>query len=84
MSYLWPPKFKHHSLGQKLEAHLSEIKKPYRIAIMGCPVNLAGEAREADYTLSANSKSGLIFRRLKLIKTVPKTHLLKTFLKIIE
>ena len=71
-------------LAKKLEKHLPKIKKPYQIAIMGCPVNLAGEAAQADYTLSANQTEGLIFRRLKLIKKVPKSKLLESFLEILK
>lgn len=47
-----------------------EIKHPLKIAIMGCPVNGPGEAREADIGISGAEHYGIIFKEGKVFKKV--------------
>ncbi|MGI6307889.1 MAG: flavodoxin-dependent (E)-4-hydroxy-3-methylbut-2-enyl-diphosphate synthase [Dethiobacteria bacterium] len=46
------------------------IKYPLKIAIMGCPVNGPGEAREADIGISGADGFGIIFKEGKVYKKV--------------
>lgn len=47
------------------------IEYPLKIAIMGCPVNGPGEAREADIGISGADHFGIIFKEGKVYKKVP-------------
>ncbi len=67
------------SLVSQVESILSEMKIMKKIAVMGCVVNGPGEAREADLGLSAGKKKGIIFKKGKVIKTVPLENLLTVF-----
>jgi (E)-4-hydroxy-3-methylbut-2-enyl-diphosphate synthase len=46
------------------------LKKPIKVAVMGCPVNGPGEARDADIGIAGGVNSFLIFRRGKPVKTL--------------
>lgn len=59
-------------------------KKPLKIAIMGCPVNGPGEAREADFGISGGKGKGIIFSKGKIIRTVEEENLLKALFEEIE
>jgi len=67
------------TLVSEVEGMLSHMEKNFKIAVMGCVVNGPGEAREADLGLSAGKKSGILFKKGKVIQTVPLENLLKAF-----
>lgn len=68
-------------LAKKVEKIASEIKKPLKIAVMGCVVNGPGEAREADIGIAGGKKAGAIFVKGKILKSVSEKKLLPEFLK---
>lgn len=43
-----------------------------KIAIMGCPVNGPGEAKEADLGIAGGNGKGLIFKKGQIIKKLKK------------
>ena len=47
-----------------------------KVAVMGCPVNGPGEAREADLGIAGGKGVGLLFRKGQIIKKVPEEELL--------
>ncbi len=51
---------------------------PLKIAVMGCPVNGPGEAREADVGVSGGKGFAIVFREGKVIKKVPFSELAGT------
>jgi (E)-4-hydroxy-3-methylbut-2-enyl-diphosphate synthase len=55
-------------MAEKAEAELQKIKKPLKIAIMGCIVNGPGEAREADIGIAGGHNCGVIFRNGKILR----------------
>lgn len=55
------------------------IKKPIKIAVMGCSVNGPGEAAHADIGVSGGRGVGLIFLKGKIVKKVQKKKLLSVF-----
>jgi (E)-4-hydroxy-3-methylbut-2-enyl-diphosphate synthase len=71
-------------LAAKVERALLKIKKPLKVAVMGCVVNGPGEAREADIGIAGGKKCGAIFLKGKILKTVPEEKLLPEFLKEIK
>jgi (E)-4-hydroxy-3-methylbut-2-enyl-diphosphate synthase len=68
-------------LTEKVEKVLLGIKKPLKVAVMGCVVNGPGEAREADIGIAGGKKMGAIFVKGKVLKSVSEDKLLPEFLK---
>jgi len=62
-------------LAHAVEARMTEIDMPMRVAVMGCVVNGPGEAREADVGVAAGKGKGQIFRAGTVIKTVPEAEI---------
>lgn len=54
----------------QVESRVAGIKKPLKIAVMGCIVNGPGEAREADLGMAGGKGMGLLFRRGKAVAKV--------------
>ena len=68
----------------KAEEKLYSMDKNLKVAIMGCPVNGPGEAREADIGIACGHGEGLIFSKGEIIKKVPEDMLLSELLSEIE
>lgn len=71
-------------LANIVESKLDSIEKPITVAVMGCVVNGPGEAREADIGIAGGKKSGVLFKKGKIIKTLPESKLLTELLKEIK
>ncbi len=56
---------------------LQDYPHRVKVAVMGCAVNGPGEAREADIGITAGRGRGLIFRKGKVIRTVPQEKILE-------
>lgn len=63
------------SIAAKVEKRLDGIKKPVKVAVMGCVVNGPGEARDADIGIAGGKGEGLLFRKGKIIGKVPEDKL---------
>lgn len=61
-----------------------KIQKPIKVAVMGCAVNGPGEAREADFGIAGGVGSGLVFRKGKVIRSVPENELIDALMEEIE
>ncbi|MEK9133201.1 MAG: flavodoxin-dependent (E)-4-hydroxy-3-methylbut-2-enyl-diphosphate synthase [Patescibacteria group bacterium] len=72
------------ALAKEIEKRVAKIKKPLKIAVMGCTVNGPGEAREADFGIAGGRGQGAIFKKGKIIKWIPEAELVDEFMKIIE
>ena len=68
-------------LTKKVEKVLEGVKKPLKVAVMGCVVNGPGEAREADIGIAGGKHAGAIFVKGKILKSVSEDKLLSEFLK---
>ncbi|AAM24622.1 Essential bacterial protein, involved in density-dependent regulation of peptidoglycan biosynthesis [Caldanaerobacter subterraneus subsp. tengcongensis MB4] len=71
-------------LATEVERRTSHIKKPLKVAVMGCVVNGPGEAKEADIGIAGGDREGVIFKKGKIYKIVKEEHLLEELLKEIE
>lgn len=71
-------------LAEKVETILQTIEHPITVAVMGCPVNGPGEAKEADYGIAGGKNLGIIFKKGEVIKKVREEDLLDEFIKIIK
>lgn len=72
------------SLAKEVEKRTKHIKRPLKIAIMGCAVNGPGEAREADIGIAGGKGSGLIFKQGKVLRKVDESEMLNELMKEIE
>ncbi len=71
-------------LVEKVESELSKIKKPLKVAVMGCVVNGPGEAREADVGIAGGKGMGILFKHGKVIKTLKEQELFSTLMSEIK
>lgn len=72
------------NMADVVEERLKAIKAPIRVAVMGCVVNGPGEAREADFGIAGGKGQGIIFRKGKVLKTVPEQELVETLFAEID
>ena len=76
------------SIANEIDVFLNKIDEPIRVAVMGCIVNGPGEARDADVGLAGGNSKGIIFRKGKIVKTVPEEEMVQALkdeiLKVIE
>lgn len=72
------------SIADQVEQKLRSIKKPIKVAVMGCVVNGPGEAREADIGIAGGTEYGLIFAKGEILKKVPESQLLKELFSEID
>jgi (E)-4-hydroxy-3-methylbut-2-enyl-diphosphate synthase len=68
----------------KVEAGLARIKKPLKVAVMGCVVNGPGEAREADIGIAGGKGMGILFKHGKVVKTLKERDLFSTLMREIK
>ena len=69
---------------KKAEKMLEGIDKDLKVAIMGCPVNGPGEAREADIGIAGGNGEGLIFIKGEIVRKVKEEDLLEELIKEIR
>jgi (E)-4-hydroxy-3-methylbut-2-enyl-diphosphate synthase len=72
------------SLAKKVEDSTFDLRKPLKIAVMGCYVNGPGEAKHADIGVAGYNKQGFLFRKGKIIGKVPETKIVDTLLEEIN
>jgi len=68
----------------QLEAKLEGIKKPVKIAVLGCVVNGPGEASEADIGIAAGKGVAILYRKGEVIKRVKESEIVQTILEEVE
>ncbi|SHG95022.1 4-hydroxy-3-methylbut-2-en-1-yl diphosphate synthase [Anaerosphaera aminiphila DSM 21120] len=71
-------------LVNEAELKLQSIDKNIKVALMGCPVNGPGEAKEADIGIAGGNGIGIIFKKGKVVKKVKEEDLLEELFKEIE
>jgi (E)-4-hydroxy-3-methylbut-2-enyl-diphosphate synthase len=60
-----------------VQARLTQVRAPIKIAVMGCAVNGPGEAREADVGVAAGGGVGVLFARGEELRTVPEDRIVE-------
>ncbi|MGI6698018.1 MAG: flavodoxin-dependent (E)-4-hydroxy-3-methylbut-2-enyl-diphosphate synthase [Clostridiales bacterium] len=71
-------------LADRVADRVKDVKKPLKIAIMGCAVNGPGEAKEADIGIAGGSGKGIVFKKGKIIRTVREQDLLEALMEEID
>ena len=72
------------ALAEEVERRLQQYPVPVKVAVMGCAVNGPGEARMADLGVAAGKGMGLIFKRGKIVASLPEERLLAGLMKEVE
>ncbi|MDR3552901.1 MAG: flavodoxin-dependent (E)-4-hydroxy-3-methylbut-2-enyl-diphosphate synthase, partial [Clostridia bacterium] len=72
------------SLAAEAERRLAGVRKPLKVAIMGCAVNGPGEAREADIGIAGGDGEGLLFKKGVILRKVPEQQLIDELVIEIE
>ncbi|HPU94433.1 MAG TPA: flavodoxin-dependent (E)-4-hydroxy-3-methylbut-2-enyl-diphosphate synthase [Candidatus Saccharicenans sp.] len=68
-------------LATQVEKRISAIKSSITVAVMGCPVNGPGEAKEADLGVAGGQGTGIIFKKGKVVKKVPADKIVDELVK---
>lgn len=71
-------------LANQAQKALAGIKKPIKVAIMGCIVNGPGEAKEADLGIAGGKGEGLLFRKGEILRKVPEDQLLAALVEEVK
>ncbi len=69
---------------EQVEKALLTRSVPVKIAIMGCVVNGPGEAREADIGVAGGPGKGILFRKGKVVRKVPREELVDALLQEVD
>ncbi len=69
---------------EKVEKELIKVRKPLKVAVMGCVVNGPGEAREADIGIAGGKGMGILFKNGKVVKTMKEKDLFTTLMREIK
>lgn len=72
------------ALANRIEKAVSHLKKPLKIAVMGCAVNGPGEARVAHVGIAGGKKEGLLYVNGRTVKKVPEGELFQTLMNQIQ
>ncbi len=65
----------------ELEAALEGVKKPVKIALLGCVVNGPGEASEADIGIAAGKGVGILYRKGEVVRRVKEHEIVSAVLE---
>ena len=71
-------------IATQVQKHLASIKKPIKVAVMGCAVNGLGEAADADVGVACGKDEGLLFAHGKKLKKVPQKNIVEELMRLIE
>ncbi|HUI11207.1 MAG TPA: flavodoxin-dependent (E)-4-hydroxy-3-methylbut-2-enyl-diphosphate synthase [Bacteroidota bacterium] len=65
----------------ELERRLAGVKKPVKIAVLGCVVNGPGEASEADIGIAAGKGVGILYRKGEVVRRVKESEIVEAIVE---
>ena len=68
----------------QLEEKLAKVKKPVKIAVLGCVVNGPGEASEADIGVAAGKGVAILYRKGEVVRRVKEEDIVSAVLEEVE
>ncbi len=71
-------------IAKTVEEAVVGIDKSMKVAIMGCPVNGPGEAKEADIGVACGKGFAILFKKGEMIGKIPESEIINTLLKEIN
>ena len=72
------------ALAEKVGERVSNVKKPLKIAVMGCVVNGPGEAKDCDIGIAGSAEYCVIFKKGEIIKRVEAQDAESEFFKVLD
>ena len=72
------------SITNKIEEAVKDIKKPVKVALLGCVVNGPGEASEADIGIAAGKGVAILYRKGEAIKKLKEEEIVDVLLEEIK
>jgi len=69
------------SITRELEEALGHLKKPVKVAILGCAVNGPGEAREADIGVACGKGVGILYRKGEVLRRVKEEEIVSAVIE---
>ena len=69
------------TLAEAVEAKLSKIDKPIKVAVMGCVVNGPGEAKDADIGIACGKGRAILFKKGKKIATIEEKDFISALMR---
>ena len=61
---------------KEMEQYLDTINKNITVAIMGCPVNGPGEAKDADIGVAGGKDAAILFKKGEIVTTIPQNDII--------
>ncbi|MGN0812039.1 MAG: flavodoxin-dependent (E)-4-hydroxy-3-methylbut-2-enyl-diphosphate synthase [Candidatus Coproplasma sp.] len=72
------------ALAEKVGQRVSNVKKPLKVAVMGCVVNGPGEAKDCDIGIAGSAQYCVIFKKGEIIKRVEAQNAESEFFKVLD
>ena len=72
------------SLAGEVEMYLTKVKKPIKVAVMGCVVNGPGEAKDADIGVACGKGKAVLFKKGEQLRTIEEADILNQLIAEIE
>ncbi len=72
------------SIMAELEKRLEGVKKPVKIAVLGCVVNGPGEASEADIGIAAGKGVGILYRKGEVVRRVKESEIVDVIVEEVK
>jgi len=72
------------SLAEEVGRRLETVKKPIKVAVMGCVVNGPGEAKDADIGIACGKGRGVLFRKGEQLRTVKEKDFVQALMTEVE
>ncbi|MDO5095484.1 MAG: flavodoxin-dependent (E)-4-hydroxy-3-methylbut-2-enyl-diphosphate synthase [Peptostreptococcaceae bacterium] len=71
-------------LAERMEKKMEGIKKPLKVAIMGCAVNGPGEAKEADIGIAGGNGEAILFKKGQIVRKLKEEEIEEVLLSEIQ
>ncbi len=68
----------------ELERRLEGVKKPVKVAVLGCVVNGPGEASEADIGIAAGKGVGILYRKGEVVRKVKESEIVDVIVEEVK
>lgn len=71
-------------IAKNVEKYLENIKKPIKVAVMGCAVNGPGEAKDADIGIAGGKGDAVLFKKGEIIRKLKEDEILNALFSEID
>jgi (E)-4-hydroxy-3-methylbut-2-enyl-diphosphate synthase len=71
-------------IATQVENELSKVKKPIKVAVMGCIVNGPGEAKDADVGIACGKGRAVLFKKGEKVRTIEEKDFVRVLMEEVE